>query len=58
MRHGDKVEPGIQSVFPAFETGVAQQSPWTRAMACGPGNPLTARVTVNRFWQMFFGAGS
>jgi len=53
---GEKVEPLTPEVLPSFEAyprnrlGLAQ---WLTS----PENPLFARVTVNRFWQQFFGAG-
>ncbi len=53
---GEKVEPRTPDVLPAFEgystnrLGLAQ---WLTSSQ----NPLFARVTVNRVWQQFFGAG-
>ena len=57
---GEKVEPGVPAVFPALAKADAE-APATRLdlarWIVAPENPLTARVTVNRFWQQLFGTG-
>jgi hypothetical protein len=57
---GEKVEPGVPAIFPAI-TKTAPETPATRLdlarWIVAPENPLTARVTVNRFWQQLFGTG-
>ncbi len=53
---GEKVVPRTPEILPPFDgfpanrLGLAQ---WLTS----PGNPLFARVTVNRIWQQFFGMG-
>ena len=55
--HGDKVEPGIPSVFPPVSREWPNNRLGLARWLVDRGNPLTARVTVNRFWQMYFGTG-
>ena len=54
---GEKVEPGVPAALSPFP----QDAPPTRLglarWLVGPDHPLTARVTVNRFWQMYHGNG-
>ncbi|HVW83031.1 MAG TPA: DUF1553 domain-containing protein [Bryobacteraceae bacterium] len=51
---GEKVLPGVPSVLPQIPPGNRLDlARWI----VDKTNPLTARVTVNRFWQSFFGFG-
>jgi uncharacterized protein DUF1553 len=54
---GEKVQPGVPAVLPPMPEGAPNNRLGFAQWLTNPGNPLLARVTVNRFWQMYFGAG-
>lgn len=56
-RPGDKVSPGVPAILPPLPKGRADNRLGFARWLVDPSNPLTARVTVNKFWQTYFGAG-
>jgi len=56
-KKGDKVEPGVPGELPQFPAGVPNDRLGFARWLVDPAHPLTARVAVNRFWQMYFGTG-
>jgi hypothetical protein len=54
---GKKLEPGVPSCLPPLPAGVSRNRLGLAQWLALPGNPLTARVTVNRIWQHHFGNG-
>jgi hypothetical protein len=54
---GEKVQPGVPAVLPSLPDGAPANRLGFAKWLIDPGNPLLARVTVNRFWQMYFGTG-
>jgi hypothetical protein len=56
-RPGEKVMRGVPEVLPPLPPGVPNDRLGLAQWLVQPANPLTARVTVNRFWQMYFGSG-
>lgn len=55
--HGDKVEPGVPAVLPPLPLGAPNNRLGFAKWLIASRNPLLARVTVNRFWQSYFGTG-
>ncbi|HEY7055816.1 MAG TPA: DUF1549 domain-containing protein, partial [Vicinamibacterales bacterium] len=54
---GEKVTPGVPAMLPALPAGAPSDRLTLAKWLVQPGHPLTSRVAVNRFWQMYFGTG-
>jgi mono/diheme cytochrome c family protein len=54
---GDAVSRGVPAAFHPLPKKEAYDRRDLAEWLLSPANPLTARVTVNRFWQQFFGLG-
>ncbi len=53
----DPVEPGIPKVLGDFPENLPKNRLGLAHWITDDSNPLTARVVVNRYWQMMFGQG-
>ena len=53
----EKVQPGVPAMLPPLPAGAPLNRLTLAKWLVQPGHPLTSRVAVNRFWQMYFGYG-
>ena len=54
---GEKVTAAVPAVLPPLPRGAPVNRLGLAKWLVSPSNPLTARVAVNRYWQMYFGVG-
>jgi len=53
----DPVQPDTPAALPPFPADQPRNRLGLARWLTEPNHPLTARVTVNRYWQLFFGRG-
>jgi len=53
----ERVGAGVPAVLPPLAEGVAPNRLVLAKWLVDPAHPLTARVAVNRYWEMYFGHG-
>ena len=56
-KRGAEVSPGVPAALPPMPDEAPKNRLGLARWLVAPENPLTARVTVNRFWQQLFGIG-
>jgi hypothetical protein len=54
---GERVEPAVPASLHPLPSAATRDRLSLARWLVDPANPLVARVTVNRFWQAYFGAG-
>ncbi|HVX60684.1 MAG TPA: DUF1553 domain-containing protein, partial [Pirellulales bacterium] len=54
---GEQVAAATPAVLPPMDESLPRNRLGLARWLVSPKNPLTARVTVNRFWQQLFGSG-
>jgi hypothetical protein len=54
---GPDLVPDVPAIFPKFPDGAPRTRLTLAKWFFAPGQPLTARVAVNRFWEELFGTG-
>jgi hypothetical protein len=54
---GEKVQPGVPASLPPLAAGAPPNRLGLAQWLVDERNPLVARVTVNRYWQQYFGTG-
>lgn len=54
---GPDLSPDVPAIFPKLPDGAPRNRLTLARWFFAPGQPLTARVAVNRFWQELFGTG-
>lgn len=56
-KKGEKVVAAVPAVFPPLSKDAPRNRLGLARWLVSPDHPLVTRVTVNRYWQMFFGNG-
>jgi mono/diheme cytochrome c family protein len=56
-KHAEKVTAAVPAFLPRLPDGAPPNRLGLARWLVDPANPLTARVTVNRLWQTYFGTG-